>query len=59
MKVKLVENSVNKKVGSVIVVKVISQYKIPGTSLMRKTRNRPRSPSHELAAWVFSIPEEL
>lgn len=50
VKVKLVENSVNKNVGSVMVVKVINQYKIPGRSFTRNIKKRPKSLNHELDA---------
>lgn len=55
--VKLVENIVNKKVGNVMVVKVISQYRIPGKSFMRNTIDLPRSPSQELAGRTSSTVE--
>jgi hypothetical protein len=47
VKVKLVENNVNKKVGIVMVEKVISQYRIPGTTFMRKSVILPNIPSQD------------
>lgn len=48
VKVRLVENSVKRKVGMVMVVKVMSQYRIPGMTLMRKSIILPNVPIHEL-----------
>lgn len=41
VKVKLMENNVNSQVGSVIVVKVIAQYRTLGTIWNRNTKTRP------------------
>ena len=48
VKVRLVEKSVNKKVGIVIVVKVIIQYKMRGTTLMRNRAILPNIPNQVL-----------
>ena len=45
--VKLVEKSVKRKVGIVMVVKVMSQYRIPGMTLMRKRIILQNTPNHE------------
>jgi len=45
--VKLVEKSVKRKVGIVIVVKVISQYRTPGMNLMRDNVPRPNIPNQD------------
>jgi hypothetical protein len=48
--VKLVDNSVKRKVGKVMVVKVIIQNKIPGNTLIRNIITRARLQAQEL--WV-------
>jgi len=47
VKVKLVEKSVKRKVGIVMVVKVISQYSIPGMTLIKNIVIRPKVQSHD------------
>lgn len=47
VKVKLVEKSVNKKVGIVMVVNVMNQYRIPGTNVIMYNSNRPSIPNQE------------
>lgn len=58
--VKLVENSVKRKVGIVIVVKVITQYRIPGITLMKNLIIFPKTPNVDPATaasvWVVGIP---
>ena len=44
VKVRLVENKLNRLDGSVMVVKVINQYSIPGTSFARKRMAWPSIP---------------
>jgi hypothetical protein len=46
--VKLVDNSVKRKVGKVMVVKVIIQNKIPGNTLIRNIITRARLQAQEL-----------
>jgi hypothetical protein len=48
--VKLVENRVKRNVGIVIVVKVITQYRIPGITLMKNKAILPNTPSREPGA---------
>ena len=59
MKVRLVENRVNKNVGIVIVENVMSQYRIPGITFMRKSVILPNIPSHDLdvcpSGWPVSV----
>jgi hypothetical protein len=50
VKVKLVENRVNKKVGIVMVVKVMSQYRMPGITFMRTSVNLPSVPNQDREA---------
>lgn len=50
--VRLVEKRVNKNVGMVIVVKVITQYKIPGMIVIRYSVILPNDPSQVF--WVFT-----
>lgn len=47
MTVKLVDNSVKRKVGKVMVVKVIIQNKIPGNTLIRNIIIRARLQAQE------------
>ena len=47
VKVKLVEKRVNRKVGIVIVLNVMSQYRMPGTTLTSKIITCPNIPSQE------------
>jgi hypothetical protein len=48
VKVRLVENRVNRNVGIVIVENVMSQYRMPGMTFMRKSVILPNIPSHDL-----------
>jgi hypothetical protein len=54
--VKLMENSVNSHVGSVIVVKVMSQYRAPGITLRMKRSSLPNRPSSEEPCVSPSVP---
>lgn len=47
VKVKLVENSLNSRVGRVMELNVTTQYRIAGTSRARSRARTPRSPSHD------------
>lgn len=47
VKVRLVENRVKRKVGIVMVQNVMSQYRIEGTTLIRKRVILPNIPSQE------------
>lgn len=59
VKVKLVEKRVNSHVGSVMLVKVISQYRLPGSNLIIKRVRRARrlkiEPSKEVLCNSCSI----
>lgn len=59
VKVRLVENRVNRNVGTVIVVKVMSQYRMPGMTFMRKSVILPNIPSHDLEVCPSSCPEPV
>ena len=70
VKVKLVEKRVKSHVGRVIVVKVTSQYRIPGRTRARNRIERPINPSQVLEgvpsgvvasaeAWVSAVLEAL
>ena len=50
VKVKLVENKVKRNDGIVIVAKVMSQYRIPGMTLIRTSVNLPKLPSQDPGA---------
>ncbi len=47
VKVKLVENNLKSKVGTVIELNVTTQYRIAGTSRARSRARTPRRPSHD------------
>lgn len=47
VKVKLVENRVNKTVGKVMEVKVTTQYKIPGITFAMRSNVLENQPNHE------------
>ncbi len=48
MTVRLVENSVKRKVGRVMVVNVMIQKRIPGTTLIKKRVIRPKVEAQDL-----------
>jgi len=52
--VRLVENNVKRKVGIVIVMNVMSQYRIPGMTFIRKSVILPNIPIHDRELWVSS-----
>lgn len=54
VKVKLVEKSVNRKVGIVMVLNVMNQYRIPGTNVIMYNSSRPSIPSQERFSTVVS-----
>jgi hypothetical protein len=53
--VKLVENRVNRNVGMVIVVKVITQYRMPGMIVIRYNVILPNEPSQVLCVSASSV----
>lgn len=57
--VKLVEKSVKRKVGIVIVVKVIIQYRTLGKTLIKNNVICPNIPTHDLLAPACSMEEAV
>lgn len=55
MNVRLVENKVNSHVGSVMVVNVASQNRVPGMMVTAKRTNLPRA-AHKVVDPVSPIP---
>jgi hypothetical protein len=55
VKVKLVENKVNRNVGIVIVEKVTSQNRIPGTTLTRKSTLLKNIPNQVREVWPSGL----
>jgi hypothetical protein len=57
--VRVVENKVNSHVGRVMVVNVISQTRVPGMMLNKKSMNLPSVPHTFFFALSLPIPAEI
>jgi len=52
VKVRLVEKRVKREVGIVMLAKVMSWYRIPGMTLIRRRVNLPNIPSQDRDSWA-------